>query len=58
MNMYQELDRVTAPEPVAGQVRVLSPAEIAELVERGEVTPVERIPTFRVMAKVSYSWER
>jgi len=44
MNLFRELDRITQPTS-ASKVRTLSPREIAELVGRGVITPVERILT-------------
>lgn len=58
MNVMAELDRLTAPACSAGEVRVLSPAEIAEAEARGEVTPLEQIPAQRYQPKVHYGWVR
>jgi hypothetical protein len=47
MNLYQELDKRTAPPPCAGPVRQLPPDEIVALAASGEITPIGEIPPVR-----------
>lgn len=53
MNLYQELSRLTEPDPKAGKVRALSKEEIEVLQEAGAITPVELIPEAHMPRRVS-----
>lgn len=53
MNLYAELDKITAPAPKASNVRTLSRDEIAELQASGSITPLEEIPYRHLMGRVS-----
>jgi len=53
MDLYAELDKLTAPLPKASNVRTLSREEIAELQASGSITPPEEIPYRHFMGRIS-----
>lgn len=53
MNLYDELDKITAPLPKASNVRTLSREEIADLQANGGITPLEEIPYRHMMGRIS-----
>lgn len=52
MNLYQELDILTAPEPVAGKVRFLSKSEITELEQSGAIIPPGSGRSFSILPRL------
>ena len=43
MNLDVELEKLTSPPMKASKVRRYEPVEIEELLEKGEITPIDKI---------------
>ena len=60
MNVISELERLTEPPFKASPIRVLSRAEIEQLMVEGGITPLGRIPGRHMQHRVvvPVSWDR
>lgn len=54
MDIERELERLTQPSFGAGPVRRLSPEEIEELQDRGEIMQVEVIPEYHCLPRLVF----